>query len=209
MSNSYSVSFLNNSPHTGTACLYQRSDQMNADIMPLAWFTRSTPPQNLARFDWRTDDINFFWAETKDLKPGTVVNPRQTAFTNRIYANSITLSGAAADKLGFGTWESGAQYETLDIRVAAGVPPNTASVGITMSGAPVFAVQAQPNSRNTFILDRYSINYWLAFGDFQGGEVLDVSRIILQTEIRFWGGTNAMDVELSGGFSFSVRERRW
>jgi len=210
MGDSYTIYFLNRTNDTGTVCLYQRDDRMSNNVMPLAWFTQSTPPQYLHRFDWRTDKYEFFWAETGVLTPGVVVYPRDVEFANEIYANSITLSGSAPGNLRFGNWGSGAGFQSFDINSAASIPPDTASVGMTMSGAPAYVVQAQPGTRNTFAMaDRYSTSYWLTFGDYQAGQVLDVSKIPFAEEIRFFGRSNAVDVELIPGHRFSVRPRDW
>lgn len=67
-------------------------------------------------------------------------------------------------------------------------------VGIGMSGSPTFVVNAQPNMNLTFTPHP---EYWIAFGNFNAGEVIDVQAISNAAKIDFPPGIVAMNVTLN------------
>ena len=70
----------------------------------------------------------------------------------------------------------------LGILCDGSIPAGKASIGIGMSGNPVFARSADPNLQYTFGLHP---KYWIAFGDFEEGEVIDLNRMTQRYEIKF------------------------
>ena len=70
----------------------------------------------------------------------------------------------------------------LGIRCDGSIPAGKASIGIGMSGNPVFARPADPNLQYTF---GPHPKYWIAFGDFEEGEVIDLNRMTQRYEIKF------------------------
>jgi hypothetical protein len=65
------------------------------------------------------------------------------------------------------------------------VPADQVSVALTIAGRPIFARQA--NRPGPFSFEP-TPQYWIAFGPFEPGQVLDFNEIILTTEIKFAPG---------------------
>ena len=63
-----------------------------------------------------------------------------------------------------------------------------------MSGAPVYVAQALPNAATTFKTDTH---YWIAFGRFMLGEVLDMEKIPLKAELSFPSGFFSLKATLN------------
>ena len=74
------------------------------------------------------------------------------------------------------------------------VPLKQASVGIGMSGAGTFVVDGQPNKTLTFTPKP---QYWIAFGSFRTGEVLDIQAVTQDAQINFLPGVNTMRATLN------------
>jgi len=204
MGQPYSITFSNNSSKKGTACLYQQDPNNLGNVLPLAWFARPAYPNMSVIFSW-TIDFSFFWAQTGTLMPGVQVNPGQTIAADIQNSNSIVLSAPAPYDFRFGTPQRGQQSGTFYITGDATIPPNTASVGIGMSGAGTFAMQAQPNYTNIFTP---RASYWLTFGNYQQGQALDVDSISNSVEVSFPGNVYDMRVTLEPNNMFTVSQGR-
>jgi hypothetical protein len=205
MSSSYSITFINNSGQFGTACLFQKSpDQSGPYVVPLAWFTRSSPPNATTVFSWSID-YSFFWSKTGALRPGVKVNPRETVSADLQGSNSITFTSAGSDNFQFSDQQQGQQPGSLVINCDTTIPPNTVSVGIGMSDACTFCVQARPNMMNAFTPQP---SYWLVFGQYQQGQVLDVDRMSDAVRVEFSGNVYNMSVTLNADNSFTIEQGR-
>lgn len=177
----YTVVFVNNSPSAGNFCLYQKDPNMNVpNVMSLAWFTKYTYPTTKASFTWSID-YSFVWSETGQLVPGVLFLASQTVPAGLTSNNTITLDYNQAYV--FKNQQTGTPSGSLVINDSATVPVNKASVGIGMSGAGTFVVQAQPNTTQTFTPHP---QYWATFGNYQQGQVLDVQNMVSQSvQINF------------------------
>jgi rhizosphere induced protein len=91
----YQVVFVNDSPNTGSACLYQpyqpAPDVEFPGVMSLAWFVKETSPATQVVFDW-TMDYCFVWSLMGRLKPGLLFKPGQVLPADPMSTNTITLS---------------------------------------------------------------------------------------------------------------------
>lgn len=204
MSSSYSITFINNSGQFGTACLFQQSpDQAGPYVVPLAWFTRSLPPSATTVFSW-TIDYSFFWSKTGSLEPGKQVNPGQMVSADLQGSNSITLKSMGSNNFQFTDQQSG-QPGSLVINCDSSVPPGTVSVGIGMSDEGTFCVQAQPNMMNSFTPQP---SYWLVFGEYEQGQVLDVDRMSDAVRVEFPGNVYDMRVTINADGSFTIDQGR-
>jgi len=202
MSSAYSITFFNNTSQPGTVCLYQQNQfQPGPNIMSLAWFTWFVDPNDSVKFEF-TIDYSFFWAESGTLVPGVTVIPGQTVAADLYNSNSITLSESSSGSLQFGTPQMGPQSGSLYIQCNSAVPPNLATVGIGMSGSGTFAVQAQPNYTNIFTPHP---TYWLTFGNYNTGEVLDTYNMNTNTEVSFPANVYAMEATLNANYTFTVQ----
>jgi len=205
MSYPYSITFINNSNQAGTACLYQQdSGHYGPGAMSLAWMARPAYPNMSVVFSW-TIDYSFFWAETGALKPGVQVNPGQTIPADPRDSNSIVLTSPAPYNFRFDSPQQRSQQGTFYVTGDASIPPNTVTFGIGMSGAGTFGVQAQPNYTNVFTPHP---SYWLTFGNYQQGQVLDVDSMVEAVRVEFPGNVYDMRVTLNPDNTFTVQQGR-
>lgn len=187
MSTKYSLTVTNNSTQFQDLCVYQKPVDLGVpNVMALAWLTAPAWPGTTVTFDW-TLDYCFIWAQTGSLKPGVTfraqqtvtadpdnLNANQTLFDYRNGAFTFATGNAA------GTAELGSLY----IRQMPSIPTGTATVGIGMSNAGVFAVEAQPNINLVFSPHP---EYWVTAGTFQPGEVLDIEQITNEAAVAYDG----------------------
>jgi hypothetical protein len=95
----------------------------------------------------------------------------------------------------------GRQPGVLSITEDATIPSGMASAGIGMSGQPTFLMPAQPN-----IIFEFSTRtqYWIAFGKYASGEVLDPTAIGNAAQIVFPGSIYAMDATLGPDGAWTI-----
>lgn len=169
----FTINFANNSSSAGFFCVFQQShNSPNPQVFPLAWRVEPAAPNSKLAISWNTD-LYFFWAKTGELRPGVTFYAGQNARTNLTDQNEITLTKVDRDYQ-FTNQRNAYQQGILIITADATTVPNQASVGIGLSGAVAYAVQAQPNMQFHFAP---RLEYWVAFGEFKQGEVLDPSGI--------------------------------
>lgn len=187
MSTQYSLTVTNNSTQFQDLCVYQKPVNLGVpDALSLAWLTAPAWPGTTVTFTWSLD-YNFVWAQTGSLKPGVTFQAQQTlsADPDSLISNQVQFDY----RNGAFTFVPGAangtpQLGSLYIRELSGVPANSATVGIGMSNAGTFAVQAQPNSNLVFTPHP---EYWITAGTFTAGEVLDIEQITNEAEVPYDG----------------------
>jgi hypothetical protein len=177
----YSLTFVNNSTNTWDAAVYQKDPDLGIpNVQSLAWFAKTTAPTTKVVFKWKIE-YSFVWSETGELVPGVLFNATQDWPADLKTTNQVTFTKDPAYT--FKDQTKGPQDGTLYIQQASTLPSKMASVGIGMSGSGVYAVQAQPN-----ILAKFSPHpqYWITFGQFVQGEVLDIGQVVGQAaNIKF------------------------
>lgn len=97
--------------------------------------------------------------------------------------------------------KSEGQPGTLTVQESASIPMNLAAVGIALSGSTAYAVQAQPNMNQVFTPHP---NYWITFGNYRQGEVLDAYQISNAAALNFPPGVTSLNVTLNPDGTFSV-----
>ncbi|MGK4002082.1 hypothetical protein WMF31_05625 [Sorangium sp. So ce1036] len=200
MSVQYSLLFKNNSVNTGSACVYQTDpDITDPNVMSLAWFAQGAAPTTEIVFTW-TVDYSFTWAQTGVLKPGVRFTASQTWPADLSKTNQVTFTNQGGIYT-FTNQTTGARAGSLYITEDGSIPINSASVGIGMSGKGTFAVQAQPNQNLIFTPHP---KYWITFGSFQPGQVLDVTRISNPVEVDFPPNVYSMTAILNRDNSWTV-----
>lgn len=185
MSTQYSLTVTNNSTQFQDLVVYQKAVDLGVpNALSLAWLTAPAWPGTTVTFTW-SEDYNFVWSQTGTLQPGVTFQAQQTLpadpenpDNNQIQfgypQGAFTFIPGAA----MGTPELGSLY----IRTLPDVPTNTASVGIGMSNAGTFVVEAGPNLNYVFTPHP---SYWVAAGTFTAGEVLDIEEITTTQEVTF------------------------
>lgn len=174
----YRLTLFNRSGASGGMCLYQRDpvQEKNNELYSLAWFARLCHPRSKVTFTWRPR-YSFVWSEVDTLRPGVIFFPCEG------------IAAEPADRglnaVTFLRDESGSHFERKDGGDASGltidcgdIPENSASVGIAVSGSGAFAWHADANSACSFSPNP---EYWIAFGDFVQGEVVDVNSVAGRT----------------------------
>jgi hypothetical protein len=196
----YSVIFVNNSTQTGSACMYQQDpDIAIPDVMSLAWFTKATRPTTKVLFTWSID-YNFVWSETGTLVPGVVFSASQTWDADLSTSNQVTFSDAGGAYT-FQDQRQGARPGSLYITEDGTIPAGRASVGVGMSGFGTFAVQAQPNMNLVFTPHP---EYWITFGNYVQGEVMDISSVNNPALITFPPNVYSMTAILNADNTWTI-----
>ena len=148
MSTQYSLEVTNNSTQFQDLCVYQKPVDLGVpNVMALAWLTAPAWPNTTVTFTW-TLDYSFVWSQTGSLKPGVTFRAQQTvaADPENLSSNQIQVDYRnGAFTFVQGSAAGSAQLGSLYIRELSSIPANAASVGIGMSNAGFFVVQAQPN----------------------------------------------------------------
>lgn len=204
MSTTYSLVVTNDSTQFQDICVYQKQADLGVpNAMSLAWLTAPAWPGTTVTFTWSLN-YNFVWGQTGVLKPGVTFSAQQSAPADPddLNANQIQLDyrngafnfvpGSAA-----GSPELGSLY----IRELSTVPNDSATVGIGMSNAGTFVVQAQPNMNLVFTPHP---EYWITAGTFTQGEVLDIESITNEAPVPY-DGTFTMNAELSATNLWTVK----
>jgi hypothetical protein len=197
----YSLTFVNYSSNTWDAAVYQKDPDLGVpNVQSLAWFAKTAAPTTKVVFSW-TIDYSFVWSETGELVPGVMFNATQDWPANLDTQNKVTFTKDPAYT--FANQIQGPQPGILYISQDNTLPSKMASVGIGMSGSGVFAVQAQPNIQVSFTPHP---QYWITFGQFTQGEVLDIGQVVGQAaQIQFPFNVYAITAILGPDNRWTVR----
>jgi hypothetical protein len=197
----YTLRAINNSTKPGSMCVFQPyPDPGVASATPLAWLSKWTIQGMTVLYQW-TVDYNFVWGETGPLVPGVIFDASQILNADLQNTNKVTFTHAG------GTYEfinqtKGPQPGTLYVTEDITIPRNEqASVGIGMSGFGTFIVQAEPNINLAFMPFP---QYFIAFGDFQQGEALDLATIKNSAMVPFPKNVFSMTAILNPNNSWTI-----
>jgi hypothetical protein len=139
---------------------------------------RYTFPTTSVSLEW-TLEYGFFW-----MKPLGVSRLKVYQFrvADATHSNQITLHSDRAYR--FQDQGPGRAPGKLYIRQDRTVPLRQAWVGVSMAGSGILATPAQPNLE---LVLKPPFSYWITFGDFRPGELLDMERIkrAVRVEIPF------------------------
>lgn len=197
----YNLVFVNNSNLSGSACVYQDDPTLaNQGFMKLAWFAKATHPSTQVQFQWSIDYC-FVWAQTGTLTPGVKFLASETKPADLSTSNKITLDyvGGAFE---FTNQVQGPNQGSLYISESANIPPtNQASVGVGMSGFGTFAAQAGPNLQAVYTPHP---KYYITFGDYNQGDVMDSTITTISAEIDFPPNTYSMTAILNQDNTWTV-----
>jgi hypothetical protein len=190
MSTQYSLTITNNSTQYQDLCVYQKPVDLGVpNAMSLAWLTAPAFPGTTVKFTWALD-YSFVWSQTGSLKPGVTFEAQQIvpADPDNLNSNQVLFDySRGAFTFAPGNASGTPQLGSLYIRELSTIPTAAATVGIGMSNAGVFAVQAEPNMNLAFTPHP---SYWIAAGTFQHGQVLDIEQITNEQEVDYNGTFN-------------------
>jgi hypothetical protein len=200
---SRTLNFVNNSNVPGSFMVFQQLEggyQLNS----LAWFARYAYPNTTLRFDWDDAAYDFVWAASGNITPGIVINASQVVPANLSAGNQISFSYDAANRtFNLHNLSSGSPAGTLAVRQDSSIPMNAVAVGIGMSGAPTVVVQGSPNMTVTFTPRP---TYWVAFGTFQQGQLLDIETITQPVQVVFPPNVVSMTATLNADNTFTISQ---
>jgi hypothetical protein len=190
VSTQYSLTVTNNSTQFQDLCIYQKAVDLGVpNALSLAWLTAPAWPGTTVKFTWNLD-YSFVWSQTGVLKPGVTFDAQQIvpADPDNLNANQTLFDYRnGAFTFAPGNSSGTAQLGSLYIRELSTIPTAAATVGIGMSNAGVFAVQAEPNMNLVFTPHP---SYWVSAGTFQQGQVLDIEQITHEQEVDYNGTFN-------------------
>jgi len=182
LADEYTVVFKNHSTMVGDVCIYQHEPDMAVhNVMSLAWFSKGAAPTTTISFTWSIDYC-FAWDEIGELVPGVVFEADQIWDADLKTHNQITLTTIHGDIYTFADQTEGKYSGNLYILGDVSVVSNQVAVGIGMSGKPTHVAPAQPNWEWVYTPKP---TYWITFGTFEEGEVLDIESISSFAKIQF------------------------
>ncbi|WP_338813071.1 hypothetical protein V9L05_17180 [Bernardetia sp. Wsw4-3y2] len=185
----YSIIVINNSTNTTDFCVYQKNSDKNLES--LAWLTKRAHPDTRLVFKWQ-DTYCFFWSETGTLSSGTICVASQICPAELSTSNQIRLEytdGAYQ----FMDQQKGSTNQYFYVIQDDSIPANKVSVGIGMSEIGTFIRQGQPNLTYDFLPEH---EYWITFGNYTEGQVLDTNTINNAIQIIFPTNVYSMTVIL-------------
>ena len=196
----YTITFVNHSPNNGTVILYQTGNGNVPNAFPLAWFAHSAAPGSNFTFQFSTD-YGFTWGETGKLVPGVVFKAMQYLTANLSTSNETTLTHTDSGYR-FVNQRPGPQPGSLFIEQDATLPMNVLSTGIGMSGRAVVVMNAEPNIQSVFLPEP---KYWIAFGNYVAGQVLDPYYVNNPARITFPAGVFSIYAILNSNNTWTVQ----
>jgi hypothetical protein len=196
----YQINFINNSKDSGSFMVFQQDPNLQIpDVTSLAWFAKFVHPNTNGSFSW-TLNYNFVWMENKQLAPGITSVTSQCPPADLATENGITLTYDGA--YNFINPAKGSEDGSLLITMDQTIPPGQVSVGIGMSGAPTFLVPGQPNMNVVFTPHP---EYWIAFGNYEQGDALNLQEMSVSAQIVFPEGITTMIVTLNPDNTWTVQ----
>lgn len=194
MAYEYTLTVNNHSAHSDYFMVFQNDPgSFDRNALALAWFAKySNPgPTVTVKFTW-TIDWGFSWADTGVLSAGVKYDASEVVLAAPT-KNQITLDYNGAFQ--FTNQQAGPDPALLYIGESPNIPVNSAgSVGITMSGSTVYATQARPNNNLTFTPHPV---YYVAYGNYQPGQVIDVSTVNNPLKLNYQQGIYSLTVTLN------------
>ncbi|MDR2419386.1 MAG: hypothetical protein LBD79_10100 [Treponema sp.] len=198
MATQYSLVLRNRSTRGGHFCIYATpvDSKVQNDLRSLAWITYPANVGVEVDFSW---DLNysFSWSKTGVLSNGVIYRASESLSTD---PNDPQLAKAYLDKNEYGYQLISGQPPDKDpakggmaIIASDSIPNDDVSIGMGIDGKPILAVMATPRYIFTFFPD---IKYWVAFGNFKKGEVLDLNSMSPIQELVFPTNVYALDVTL-------------
>jgi rhizosphere induced protein len=194
MGKQYSLTCINNSALLGSFAVFQRPAETAAPavVFSLVWLARAAHPGTQVTFDW-TADYSFVWSETGILQPGITFNASQTVPADPLGANMTLLTEDTYGATYFTTPTEDGTIGSLTIRQLANVVPNRTCVGIGMSNSGTFVIQAAPDMTAVFTPHP---NYWVIFGNYQAGQVIDIENVTGEIEVTYAGALTSRTATL-------------
>ena len=195
MSTQYSLTVKNQSTQFGSFCVYQQAPDTNAsNVLTLAWFAKTAHPTSSVTFTWNLD-YNFTWGNQGNLDNDAVFSASQSWPCNPNMRNIVNFNKqGGAYTFSELSQNSEGDAGSLYISQLGGVVPREAHVGVGMSGSGTFIVEAQPNMKLIF---RPKPTYYLVFGNYSQGQVMDVTSLSNVYKLEYGGSVQNISMVLN------------
>jgi hypothetical protein len=180
MDSSYSLTCVNNSASEGRFVVFQKPPG-NPNFSVLAWFAKAAHPDTQVTFRWTTDYC-FVWAETGVVTPAISFKAWQIVAADPETRNLIQLTQDAYAATYFTTPTDAGVRGRLTIQSLATVVPHRTAIGIGMSSSATMVLPAMPNFNVEFMPQPH---YWVAFGNYFTGQILDIEHMTGATEVIY------------------------
>jgi hypothetical protein len=198
----YTLRFKNRSESQYDFLVFQQGIDVNEpNGYTLAWFTRQVANGVDLDFTW-TVDYAFVWSDQGTLKPGITFEARQVIPADLTTANLVTFTDVDG-AFQFGTPTAGGTAGSLTIDEANTIPKNMAKVGIGMSGQGTHVIDAEPNVGAVFTPHP---EYWIGFGFFKQGQVLDIQSLVNAQQVPFSANVFQMTATLDSGNNWTIAQ---
>lgn len=198
----YTLRFKNRSESQHDFLVYQQGLDVNQpNVFTLAWFAKPVANGVDVDFTW-TIDYSFVWSEQGILMPGIQFLAQQVLPAGLIDQNMVdfTRIGGAFQ---FASQSGGGAQGSLTIDQDNTIPKKLATVGIGMSGYGTHAVAAEPNTAAVFSPHP---EYWVSFGSFEQGQVLDIQTLVNSVEVPFPANVYEITVTLDSGNNWTITQ---
>ncbi len=187
MNEKYTLSVDVQSTITGNVCIFQEMPDTNASkILTLAWLSKRAHHGTQLLFDW-TLDYNFKWGTKGSLGRTAHFAASQTVPANLSTNNQISFNYEDGAYKFSETSQNPSSEVNLYINQGGNVKSNDALVGIGMSGSGSFVVESQPNLKLIF---RPKPVYYVIFGDFIQGQIMDITELSNVHKLVYDGTTD-------------------
>jgi hypothetical protein len=200
MTTQYTVTIRNQAASSNYLMMFQNDPgSWSPNSLPLAWFSKFSNPNSTVKFNW-TVDWGLSWSETGTLQPGVTYDASELWLPTD--GNNKTILDYNGSYL-FGADSAGPDPNRLYLQESKNIPVNSdCAVGVTMSGSTVYATQALPNTNLTFSPHP---SYYLAYGNYEQGEVLDISSINNPLKLNYPTGVYSLTVTLNADNTWAVQ----
>jgi hypothetical protein len=199
----YSLTFTNNSANAGCVCIFQQFPEQYGNFYPLAWMANQSYLGHSCTFKWNTD-LCFVWGKTGVVTPGSTFKASQLVSANVTTGNYIVFDNNKG-QYAFSGLSAQGQPGALAIMQQSSVQPYDAAVGYGMSGYPAIIMSAMPNMTYCMMPNA---NFWIAFGNFPAGTILDPSKLKIATELPMPSGGGSLTVSLEHDNSWIISASR-
>lgn len=182
------------------AIVFQKDPTLPADVKSLAWLSKVSQPDTEVTYTW-TLDYNFVWGQVGELRSGVNYQAGQVLPADLTNHNQVTLSYSGGG-FSFGATDANPTSGSLFVHEAADVPgygnTDQGSVGIGMYGQGTFVLPTNPTGAGGGIQFTPHPQYWVAFGNYTQGEVVDESVLYAPAQVSFSGSSFHADCTFNG-----------
>ncbi|MGK5496961.1 hypothetical protein [Streptomyces sp. URMC 125] len=197
----YSITIRNNSQiDNSRAIVFQQDPETPSEVASLAWLSKMCHKNTQVTYNW-TLNFNFVWGQNGNLKPGVSYQAGGSIPADLTANNQVTLDYVDGG-FEFGPTSAGPSQGSLLIHESDNVPGagniDQGSVGIGMFGKGTFVRPTQPTGMSGGIQFGIHPEYWVAFGSYEEGEVVDTSVLYYPEQVMFSGNMFHADCAFDG-----------